>query len=73
MALEKIEAPLPGKILKVNVKPGDKVAEMDEVFVIEAMKMENPIISPVSGLVKEVPVTVGKAVKAGEVLAVIEC
>ena len=72
MASENIEAPLPGKIIKVNVKPGDKVAEMDEVFVIEAMKMENPIISPVSGSVKEVSATVGKVVKAGEVLAIIE-
>ena len=72
MASENIEAPLPGKIIKVNVKPGDKVAEMDEIFVIEAMKMENPIISPVSGSVKEVSATVGKVVKAGEVLAIIE-
>ena len=72
MASENIEAPLPGKIIKVNVKPGDKVAEMDEIFVIEAMKMENPIISPVSGSVKEVSATVGKVVKAGELLAIIE-
>ena len=72
MASEKIEAPLPGKIFKVNIKPGDKVSEGDEIFVIEAMKMENPIISPVSGVVKEVQGTQGKVVKANEVIAIIE-
>ena len=72
MALEKIEAPLPGKILRVNIKPGDKISEFDEVCVIEAMKMENPIVSTVSGTAKEVLVSVGKVVKVGEVLAIIE-
>ena len=72
MPQEKMEAPLPGKILGVKVKVGDKVAEGDEIVSIEAMKMENPLMSPVSGVVKELSVTVGQAVKAGEVLAVIE-
>ena len=72
MALEKIEAPLPGKILRVNIKPGDKISEFDEVCVIEAMKMENPICSTVSGTAKEVLVSVGKVVKVGEVLAIVE-
>jgi biotin carboxyl carrier protein len=72
MALEKIEAPLPGKVISVKVKLGDKVAEFAEVCVIEAMKMENPILATVSGVVKEVLVSQGKVVKAGEVIAVIE-
>jgi biotin carboxyl carrier protein len=72
MALEKVEAPLPGKILKVNVKPGDKISELEEICIIEAMKMENPIVCTATGTVKEVLVTVGKVVKANEVLAIIE-
>jgi biotin carboxyl carrier protein len=72
MATEKVEAPLPGKVLKVNVKPGDKVSEMDEVCIVEAMKMENPIVCTSTGTVKEVLIIPGKVVKAGEVLVIIE-
>lgn len=72
MALEKIEAPLPGKVISVSIKPGDKIAELGEICVIEAMKMENPILATVSGVVKEVLVSEGRVVKAGEVLAVLE-
>jgi biotin carboxyl carrier protein len=72
MALEKIEAPLPGKIIGIKVKVGDKVAEGDEMISIEAMKMENPIMSTVSGTVKEINVAAGQAVKAGDVLASVE-
>jgi biotin carboxyl carrier protein len=72
MALEKIEAPLPGKVIRVNVKAGDKISELDEICVIEAMKMENPILATATGVVKEVLVVEGKIVKAGELIAVIE-
>jgi biotin carboxyl carrier protein len=72
MALEKVEAPLPGKVISVSIKPGDKIAEFDEICIIEAMKMENPILATVSGVVKDVLVASGKVVKAGEVLTVIE-
>lgn len=72
MALEKIEAPLPGKVIRVNVKAGDKISELDEICVIEAMKMENPILATATGIVKEVMVVEGKIVKAGELIAVIE-
>lgn len=70
--MEKIEAPLPGKIIKINVNIGDKVSEFDEICIIEAMKMENPILATASGVIKEVLVTTGKTVKAGELIAVIE-
>lgn len=72
MAQEIIEVPLVGKILKVNVNPGDKVTESAEICTIESMKMENSILTPVSGTVKEVKVTPGQVVKAGETIAVIE-
>jgi biotin carboxyl carrier protein len=72
MPLEKMEAPLPGKILNIKANVGDKVSEGDEILSIEAMKMENPLMSPVKGVVKEINVTKGQAVKAGDNLAVIE-
>jgi glutaconyl-CoA/methylmalonyl-CoA decarboxylase subunit gamma len=72
MPLEKMEAPLPGKILNIKANVGDKVSEGDEILSIEAMKMENPLMAPVNGVVKEINVTKGQTVKAGDNLAVIE-
>jgi biotin carboxyl carrier protein len=69
---EIIEAPLPGKILKVNVAVGGNVEEGGVICIIEAMKMENPILSPVKGSVIEVAVSPGQLVKTGDRIAVIE-
>jgi len=67
-----VEAPMVGKILKVEKKVGDHVDEDEVVIVMEAMKMEIPIVAPVSGTVKEIKVTPGQAVEADQELAVIE-
>ncbi|MEA3442512.1 MAG: biotin/lipoyl-containing protein, partial [Chloroflexota bacterium] len=67
---EIIEAPIPGKVLSVDVTAGNTVEEGAIVCTIEAMKMENPILSPVKGSVTEVTVSAGAAVKSGEKLAV---
>jgi len=72
MAQEVIEAPLPGKILQVNVAVGNTVEEGGVICTIEAMKMENPILSPVKGSVIEVAVSPEQIVKTGEKIAVIE-
>ena len=72
MAQETIEAPLAGKIISVDVKPGDVVNEGDTLCVLESMKMENPILAPVSGTITQVGVTVDQAVKPGETIAIIE-
>ncbi len=72
MSQERIEAPLPGKILNVKVNVGDKIAEGDELCSIEAMKMENPILAPVSGVIKEINVSVGQSVKAGDIMVVVD-
>ncbi|MCR4393632.1 MAG: biotin/lipoyl-binding protein, partial [Dehalococcoidales bacterium] len=61
-----------GKIISVNVKPGDVVKEDDVLLTLESMKMENPIITTVSGKVVEVGVSEGETVEAGRILAVIE-
>jgi biotin carboxyl carrier protein len=72
MAQEIIEAPLPGRVLQVNVTVGNTVEEGGVICTIEAMKMENPILSPVKGSTIEVAVSVGQTVKVGDKLAVIE-
>ena len=72
MAQEVIEAPLPGKIVRVDVKVGNTVEEGGVICIIEAMKMENPILSPAKASVMEVAVSPGQVVKTGEKIAVIE-
>ena len=61
-------APMPGKVLSVLVKPGDKVNLGDSLLVLEAMKMENVIKSSLEGIVEEVPANTDSAVEKGELL-----
>lgn len=68
---EKIEAPMPGSILSVNVQVGQAVEVGDILVVLEAMKMENEIPSPARGKVLQVPVAKGTTVSTGDVLVVI--
>ncbi|MEK6601956.1 MAG: biotin/lipoyl-containing protein [Candidatus Binatota bacterium] len=67
-----ITAPMVGKILKVEKKVGDRVEEDEVIVVMEAMKMEIPIVAPVSGVIKEIMVAPGQAVEAEHILAEIE-
>jgi len=66
-----VTAPIPGIIVALNVQPGDVVAAGQVQAVMEAMKMENNIICPKDGQVKEIRVSPGKDVATGEVLMVI--
>jgi biotin carboxyl carrier protein len=72
MAKEVIEAPLPGRILRVDVTVGNIVESGGVICTIEAMKMENPIVSPAKASVIEVAVSPGQIIKVGQKLAVIE-
>ena len=65
----KIEAGAAGKVFKLEKKPGDAVKAGDAVVVIEAMKMEIPVVAPQDGTVASIDVAVGDAVEAGAVLA----
>lgn len=67
-----IKARIPGMITAVNVKEGDSVKVKTIVGIMEAMKMEQPIASPVEGVVKEIKISVKEKVKAGQVLMIIE-
>jgi biotin carboxyl carrier protein len=68
---QQVIAPMPGKVVRVLVKPGEKVEAGQGIVVVEAMKMQNAVRSPKSGRVERVLVAEGQAVNAGEVLAVI--
>lgn len=65
----KIEAGAAGKVFKLEKKVGDAVKKGDAVVIIEAMKMEIPVVAPQDGTVASVDVAVGDAVEAGAVLA----
>jgi len=67
-----VEVPITGKILSVDVKPGDRVKEGDVLCILESMKMENPILAPVDGTISQVGVTAEQVVKPGETIAVID-
>jgi biotin carboxyl carrier protein len=67
-----ITAPMPGKIVKVFVKPGDEVAEGQGLVVVEAMKMENELKAPKAGKVTEVLAKEGSTVENGAKLVVVE-
>ena len=68
----RITAPMPGRVLRVLVKPGDEVAVRQGLVVVEAMKMENEIGSPKAGRVREVAVADGQSVESGRLLVVVE-
>ena len=72
MAQEKVEVPITGKILSVDVKVGDAVKEGDMICLLESMKMENPILAPVSGTITQVTIASDQTVKPGDVIAVID-
>ncbi len=67
-----IKAPMPGTILKINVKVGDKVKKGDVVCVLEAMKMENDICAPQDGVVVSVEVAQGASVTTDAVVVTID-
>ena len=66
-----IKAPMAGKIIDVKVNVGDSVNEGDEVVVLEAMKMELPVVAEASGTVKEINCNKGEGVEGEAVLVVI--
>ncbi len=66
--INSIKAPMPGLILDINVQIGQEVKEDDVLLILEAMKMENIIISPRNGIIKSVSVNKGDAIEKGQLL-----
>lgn len=67
-----LKAPMQGTILDVKVKAGDSVKKGQCIFILEAMKLENEIVSPATGIISSISVTKGQAVNNQDVLAVIK-
>ena len=63
-----VKAPMPGNIVKVNVKPGQSVSRGDVLLILEAMKMENEVCAPEDGVIASVEVHQGASVSTDEVL-----
>lgn len=72
MPQEIIEAPLTGKIISVECKAGDMVKEGDTICVMEAMKMEIPILTPQTGKITEIKVSPGQLIETGALITIIE-
>ena len=65
-------APMPGTISEILVSVGDEIKAEEEMVILEAMKMENPICAPSDGKVKEIKVAEDDKVDSNQVLIVIE-
>ena len=66
-----IRSPMPGKIVHVIKQAGEKVLESEEILIMEAMKMEMPVVSPLAGTIMDLKVQVGKSVAKDELLATV--
>ena len=66
-----VTANLPGNVYKIAVNPGDEVKENDTLVVLEAMKMETPVVSPCHGIIDNVTVKLGDVVEAGQLILTI--
>ena len=69
---ENLSSSMPGKVVRLLAREGDKVLANQGVLVVEAMKMQNEIRSPKAGILKRLRAAPGMTVNAGEVLAVVE-
>jgi biotin carboxyl carrier protein len=69
---QRVVAPMPGKVVRILVKPGDEVKARQGLVVVEAMKMENELRAARDGRVRDVAVSEGQSVDAGAVLLVVE-
>lgn len=69
---EDVLAPLAGKVISIEVEIGETIEEDDEVVVVEAMKMEQPIYAPCDGKVVEIKVKEGDQIEEDDIVAIIE-
>lgn len=70
--IKQIKAPMPGRVIAVEVEVGDVVESGQGIIIVEAMKMENELRAHVAGKIKEIRVNTGDTVNKGDVLVVLE-
>jgi len=66
-----VASELNANVWKIEVKPGDQIAEEDTLIILESMKMEIPVVAPRNGTVKSIAVNEGDAVTEGQVLVIL--
>lgn len=69
---EVLQAPMPGNILDIKVKVGDRVELEQTLVILEAMKMENELVAPKAGTIKEIFVTANTPIDVGQPILTIE-
>ena len=69
---ETIHAPVPGTVWRVLVKPGQSVAQGEEIAILESMKMEVPVEAPADGRVVNIAVVEGQVIEEGDLVAELE-
>jgi acetyl-CoA carboxylase biotin carboxyl carrier protein len=72
MAVIRVESEIPGKVVSIEARPGDSVAEDDPILILESMKMEIPVSSPAAGRIVEILVEEGDTIAEGDAVAVLE-
>ena len=70
--MAEVKAELVGNLWKITTTVGQQVEEDDTLMILESMKMEIPITTPISGVVKEIRVNEGDVVQEGQTVAVVE-
>ncbi|MEM2211213.1 MAG: biotin/lipoyl-containing protein [Nitrososphaerales archaeon] len=70
--MKEVTSPLSGKVIRINVKVGDKIDENTSVLVLESMKMEIDVYPEFSGVVKEIKIKEGEDIESGQVLMIVE-
>ena len=69
--MHEVRAEITANVILVRVEAGQRVAEGDELVVLESMKMEIPVLAPVDGIVSRVPLAAGTTVAEGDLVAII--
>jgi len=66
-----VTAQMPGTVVEIHVHQGDKVSRGQKLLILEAMKMENEIVAPTDGIVRDIQVAKGASVNAGDILVIL--
>ena len=70
--MAEVKAELVGNLWKITTEVGQAVEEDDTLMILESMKMEIPITTPISGVIKEILVAEGEVVQEGQTVAIVE-
>jgi acetyl-CoA carboxylase biotin carboxyl carrier protein len=72
LAVVNVKSEIAGNVWKIQLKAGDKVETDGEIMILESMKMENPVLAPKAGTIREIKVNEGEAIAEGQLVAVID-